>query len=1512
MLIVVASVILLLVAPVMLLHINKIQNFVVHKITDVLEEKLETTVQIGHVDLTIFGRVKLQNIFVADLSGDTLLAADELSGRMGTWRLLHGEIVFPSIELVQPRVKMRINDDGSTNFDFLTNLAPDSTNFDGVLRFERVEICHGQFTLDNALAQKRNAESAFDARHICVNDLNTVVHFVMERNHHITAGISEFNLKEKSGFEISNITAAATLNDTLLVAEDLNLSLPNSTIDFDSIIVDFDELRKFVTTGNAQINTRLNESHVSFPDLQAFVPAFARMRSGCTLSGDLRGTIGDLHAKHLKVKYGTSIAFDGDFDFVGLPDVQNTFTDARVNEISFTAAAVQDLVASITQQPVTLPQETHKLGRCRYSGRIKGYPQNMDLKGKLKTNAGTINTDVNLQVTNKLTNLEMDGCVRAKRFQLGLITPAELQLGDVAFDVDTKLHLRKGSPLKVQSDLVIDQITFRGYTYENIDIAGAYTNRTFNGQIAMDDPNLKFDFDGRVDWNKSENIFDFTANIDHFRPYALHLIENNENLIASVEISSNFNGPDIDHMAGNVTLRNLFLDNDEDDDFYLQTLTFNSNVGATNSLTLQSNLVNGYVRGNYTLTELKQSLLATAERYYPILKKDGETHATKSKNDFDFNFEVGSTEDLSRALTLGWFTTEPITAEGHYSDVDDDFYIAANVPHLRNNDGTSRFNDLYVFADNENKRINCEVGGRTITRKNDTITCVVELAGRNDTIGTHLQWYNTSTEIMHAGEFLLRTHLYRADEHLHADTKILPTQIMLQNIPFDISTAEINTDFEQVTVEDLRIESNEGQHIFIDGVASKDEGDMIELDLQDINLAFISTLIPSNVQIDFGGRVSGHGQVRNAFATPIIEAEVSGDNFSFNDTYLGRIDASSWWENERKNIAFAGTILSDARDTTVVVDGGYFIPNDSLDLKFHAEHVDIKFIEPFMANILQDIRGTASGDVHVYGNTRKKQVLVTLDAMAENAQASIDFLGATFFFNDSIRMTPSQIIMHDIDVLDTEGNHAKLNGLITHHYFDDLDYRIDIDCKNFKALNTTAKDNDTFYGTAYATGNAVISGTSDHTDIFVNATTERRTRLVVPIGASVASENSFISFVSHEKAETPQPTIDPYAQAAGKKESVLKLNLLAHVTPNAEVMIYIDPKSGDVLKATGEGDLRMEYNDQTDEFKLYGNYEIEQGSYRFSFQEAIRKEFKVKQGGTVDWSGDPVNPRVNIDGYYQLNASLLDVLDQSYLQSSNRTTVPVQCLLNLTGNLSNPNIKFDLNLPNSDDELNRALKTTISTDEMMTREIIYLLVLGKFFTPETMKSTGVIFTQDDLLAVASSTVSAQLNNWASQMFDNWNFGVNFRSTDLGESVSNEYEFNFLYTPNNRISINGNVGYRDDNLSASKFIGDFDFEYKLIQSGKLSAKAYTHTNDYNEFKTGLTTQGIGLVYRENFDSGKDLIESWKKNIAEDKKDRAERRAQRAERRAKRQAEKAQKKAEKEAQAAETENAQTSDK
>ena len=178
-----------------------------------------------------------------------------------------------------------------------------------------------------------------------------------------------------------------------------------------------------------------------------------------------------------------------------------------------------------------------------------------------------------------------------------------------------------------------------------------------------------------------------------------------------------------------------------------------------------------------------------------------------------------------------------------------------------------------------------------------------------------------------------------------------------------------------------------------------------------------------------------------------------------------------------------------------------------------------------------------------------------------------------------------------------------------------------------------------------------------------------------------------------------------------------------------------------------------------------------------------------------------------------------------------------------------------------------------------------------------MRSSNV-FTQNELYSVVSSTLSSQLNNWVSQMFDNWGFGVNFRTSGEGDTRSNEYEFNFNYSPTSRLEINGNVGYRDDAMSSTKFIGDFDAEYKLVQSGRLKLKAYTHTNDYKEFKKGLTTQGIGIVYSESFNSVHELVEGWKNNARKAKLERQKNRELRKQRKAMKKAAKEEAKKQKE--------------
>ena len=1471
----------LLSTPFILLNINRVQNFVVDKITSFLEEKLQTTVSIGHVDMRFFNEVTLENVYIEDLEGDTLLATDELHGHISLFALFHKEIYITTLELNTPQFNLKVKKDGSTNLDFITHLIPKSNKEPMLFRVDNIEIIDGGFKLHTEQPLNPKNKAAFKGNNIAITKLNTVIRLNKFLKTDIIGKIKSLSFKEQSGFVVSNIATEFQITDSTCVVPSLAISLPNSELIFDTISLKYNHLSDLSKNINAlKVKTKLLPSNIYCPDLQAFLPELGNLRRKTIVSCELSGHLDNIKANSLNLHYGSDIVFDGDFEFSGLPKLSETFVYARLNEISFTTTSLQDLIANITQKPFVLPAEFRNFGRCKYSGNIAGFFSNMVLFGQLTTGVGNVSTDISLELSNNMQDLHLNGQVRSQRLQLGRITPAQSGLGDVAFNVKTQLQLGKNKPLKSSADLTIASLTYRNYTYNNIKVKGDYTNKTFIGDVDINDANGQLTFGGQIDLNANSYLFNFDANVKKFRPYALNLTTKNLNLEVSFNINSEFAGPNIDHMNGQIVIDSILLANNKQA-YYVEDFIIRSNSATKNgkvkTLSIESPILVGMVSGDYTIGSLITSFKNTAANYFPVIGTQTTIKQPTRNNNIQLAFELESTQKLASVLDMPWFTTKTSTINGHYNDIQNELELDIQVPTL-SNQRNFVWEDISLALNNENKQINCILHAQTKTKSNDTISLNLDLNGINDSLKAYLSWDNTLPTISQSGEILVNTHFVSIDNRVNAHIQFLPTQLVIQNAIWDMAASDITTNFKEFTVNDFNLESDD-QLIHIDGKASKSIDDLLAIDLHNIDLEFISGLLLRSAAIEFGGKTTGQVNLTRLFDKPIIEADVSISDFLFNRAYWGNVHATSNFDNINKKINFEGVVLADNRDTTAVVDGGFYLGKDSLDLKGKAKRLDLRFLDYYLSSVLQNVRGYGSGDIHVYGNTRKNTITVTADALAEEAQASIDFLKTTYFFHDSIHVTPTEIKLKNITILDTEGNKGKLNGYITHQYFKDLKYRIELDCNKMKVLNTTKKDNSTFYGIAYATGKAIIAGTEQKTNITVRGTTEKNSKLIIPFGSSVATENAFITFVDHR---APTTTKEKEVKPVVESENEISLNLMVDVNPNAEIQLLVDQQAGDVIKARGDGNLRMDYNTKNEEFKMYGNYEIEQGSYLFTFQNALRKDFKVTQGGTINWNGDPFNPTVNLRAIYQVNASLLDVLEKSILESSNRTTVPVQCILNLTGNIMGPNIKFDLNLPNSEEELNRALQAVVNTDEMMNRQIIYLLVLGKFFTPESMKSTNAgIINQNDLLAVASSTLSSQLNNWASQMFDNWNFGVNFRSTGEGNDRSNEYEFNFLYTPNNRITFNGNVGYRDDNLSASKFIGDFDFEYTLIQSGKLSAKAYTHTNDYKEFKSALTTQGIGLVYRESFNSLAELWDSWKSSTADSKKERDAKKREREE-------------------------------
>jgi len=421
-----------------------------------------------------------------------------------------------------------------------------------------------------------------------------------------------------------------------------------------------------------------------------------------------------------------------------------------------------------------------------------------------------------------------------------------------------------------------------------------------------------------------------------------------------------------------------------------------------------------------------------------------------------------------------------------------------------------------------------------------------------------------------------------------------------------------------------------------------------------------------------------------------------------------------------------------------------------------------------------------------------------------------------------------------------------------------MDYNLGLTSGKILALNTTMKQNESFYGKAIVRGELSIRGHDNDVKLSGSATSLPETAVTIILGdeAEVARYD-FIRFVKAEKDTLPIPAFIPRQEEGG-----IVIDLLIHATPEAKVQMVYNTQISDMIRAQGDGTLRFEMDKQGNIY-LSGNFVLEQGEYLFTLQNVINKRFSVEPGGSVTWSGNPYDAIIDLHAVYKLKASLYELMVGSIENKNSSQRIPVECKIILTGELINPDINFDIIFPELETRLKDELQQYFSTQEDLNRQILSLLVLGKFYTPEFVRGSYETNTSGLIGNTASDLFSNGLSNWLSQINQDVDIGFNYRP---GNQVTNDEIELALSTQifNDRVSINGNIGNNTNPraLNNSELVGDFEINVKLTPSGKIQLKAYNKSNNNLIYETAPYTQGLGISYKENYNVAGELWKNFK--------------------------------------------------
>jgi hypothetical protein len=1447
--------------------------YVQQRASQITSEKLSAylgvPVRIESVRVRWINRLVMEGVYVEDQQGKPLIEATHVSAGFRLLPMMRGKYVFTTVRLFGFNLQLeKETPRDALNLQFLIDAfaRKDTTRVQPEidLRLNTVLLRKGHISYH--VNSEKQTPGRFNPKHTDISNISANISLKAFNRDSINADVRKLSFDESSGFRMDRLSMNLTGNRDSIGIDRFEIRLPGTHLNIGRAKVDISRVDGLTALFNdAPMELHITPSStVALKDLAAFVPAFGRFADVISLSAEASGTIDNIGLKRLAVRQDNHLSFDGEMELKGISTPGEAYLFGKVNRMSVTHEGFRSLADGFGRDSLKLPDAVMRLGRVDFRGEISGFFDNLVAFGEISTAIGSLHTDI-IFGSDRENNIAayIKGHAATSGLALSGLFAEGNPFGNARFDATIDVTRPVTGDFKANIQGEVGEFDYRGYKYENILLSGNFNPNGFDGIIEVDDPNGALRAEGIVRNEGNNSVFNFTADLRHFRPDRLNLTDRFEEPEISLRLNADFTGNNIDYAQGRIVLDSLSF-NTLPSDFFLEKMEIEASGRAEERrLTISSDIVNGEIVGAYSFHTIVPSFIHTFELYLPSLIRSRKGKEKIEENNFSILLTVENTESLSETFKLPVAIVEPALISGHYNNRYDKFRVEARLPEFRL--GKSTFKAGYLSCENPESKVDLQLRATNYSRKGVQNQLNLKADAGEDLINTLISWENNKEEEYRAD--FSASALFAEDREegekpeLRVEVSINESPVVVNDTLWTIDPSSVTIKGRKINIDNFRI-AHGRKFLHLDGTVSPEASDTLHMSLQEMELGYIFDIL-NNPVLQFGGQATGDFVINDLYHSRMMQTDLAVENFSFNKVQLGLLNLYSEWDDTQQGILMLGSIYKN--DSTWTDVNGYIFPvkpKEGLSLHFDANDIDISFLQPFLANVAKNVKGRGFGHVHLFGSF--KELTAEGDAYVEDGGLGIEFLNTYYTFSDSIHLVPEAIRIKDATVYDKFGNTGKVNLDFKHKYFYDYDFEATIQANKILLYDRPKKSNPIIYGTAFGSGSGTIRGNENLIDFDVSVRSEPGTFAGFNFMTSSASaEYDFITFTDKDSlpdktpatvaAESPTPPL-PVATTGGAE---LRMNFQVDVTPDATIELIMDPASGDRIRGNANGSLQVQYGTRSD-LKMYGGLNIMQGNYNFSLQQIIYRDFKIRDGSTVSFQGDPYNAAMNIDAIYSLTANIGE-LDQHLLQESDRVNVPVDCVLKLDGMLLSPMISFDLELPGSNDEIERQVRSFIDTEDMMIRQVVYLLVLHKFYTPDYANTLDNNRT-NEFSAVAASAISSQLSQMLNSITDKVQIGTNIRTS---RDKFDDTEVEMLLSSqllDNRLLFNGNFGYRNSiSLQRNVFVGEFDLEYKLTPGGEVRLKAYNHANDmYQYLKQSLFTQGVGILLKKDFDTLRDLF------------------------------------------------------
>ncbi len=1516
---------LVLVIAVAVIHLPPIQEKITRTVTNYLSSEIEAKVDIQRIEFSILGDVTIHNIIVWDPSDHKILSARQIEVKSNIIDLIMGNFTFDDVLISGAEVELIQREEGSSIqfiLDAFLSVETEPTKSSTVkLQFKRVQLENIAFkftsipngtTVDVKLIKFTCQEGEFHtnpnkitARDIflqqaAVNVLTAehqdstyaIVTSTNDQPFMFDAGIGIafdiMNIKvEDSDFSFHNnqVTNTPKFDPSHVSLKDIQINLSNVLVNKDTLNADLHSLAAQLpgftlsdASGDIQWNRHqlevaglrlasitnqldanlsaqydLNADHVadhtqleidvvsqispkelSYFFSDSLIHHFIHWKSAeVKLKG--KYNLGEGVIKTFTLKTSNS-QFDAEGKVSDILDLEKI----SWKEMNLSATLGSDFKETLVPflANTSLPQE------LSLQVKSSGNPKEIMIDGNILTNWG--DAKATGQVNRKADQVEIDVSLTGDKFDLGKWTNVTM-LGLIDFGVIAKGNV--GRDQAVQINGLIKNVEIKDQAVHNITIASRTKTTNSSIAISIDDPNYRSTINSDISFAEPLN-FTSDLKLDHFKVGRFLQMD------SSLSISGAFTSKiimDQSSLEGYVKGDSVLFQN-QSLTYLLDTMALGAQISPTASdFNYYSDHERGTLVSNFDF--IRDSPKVLTSWFGNVLKAPVVNVNDMRNRTLNFNIAL---ENASLLQLLGIDVNEisTIRLSGEFDEQKRKSVLQAT---------SGKFNGYGISLDSLNTNLmaledsvraqlsvqNLRYGRVKIGDVNADLltkgdTALSNLAVTNDSIT--LVGLQTRILPVDSGTLVYFDKLLAFDKDYFVDPKN----------PIYLDDKNIRLNHYQISRNDTELNLNGDLNAF-------------DVSLRNIDLTALNFLLSPDTIIISKGNLTGNASYSKGEQ---FNLTANVDSLSLYHSNPLTITATAVSDGNQVPFEFLLTNESNSID----LKGRYDLDNTEVDALLK---LDINNLELFafpISSVVDEMNGTLKGETTIKGPLQGpdlKGYLQFLNVKLTTANPKLTFNVA----DDRILLDNSGLRFNNFTLIDQDRNPLTVNGSIVTKDYQSFSYDLQLNAKDYELINKPDSASGQFRGQLVIDSNIKLKGNEKDTNVEAKITVKDATKLTLVTSqddVELLKAEGIVEFVdpAHLLDSTALELSGNFYDSLIASLPDFNLNSTVTIQDNAALRIIIDEQSGDYIESSGGASLEMNYN-RTGILHLLGNYTVNEGVYRLSFYDLVKKNFTLVKGSTINWNGTPEDGDLNIKAVHTVESNSIGLIGHEIGENEKsiyKRSLDYEIGINIKGTIEKPIISFSLDLPQKEkvsypvlaNKLDRLRQPEYESE--LNKQVFGLLVLGGFL-PESTGSdiNSSLIATTALSNSVNNLLASQLNRFASQYIKGVNIDVGIQSysdySAPGGKTQTAMDFRVSKSlMNDRLSfeVGGDFNLNQDQSGSNtgkNYRGDVAIIYDLTGNADKQIKLFNNQT-YDIIYQEIRNTGISLVFIREFASKED--------------------------------------------------------